>query len=89
MCSLFIYYIYTVFSVFININTTATDVFTSGGHAPYGRRHVVSSLAGVYASLAKPVLVSVYVLAVPTGRRSRLSADIGRESWFLYNVTVF
>ena len=36
---------------------------TSGGHAPYERRHVVPSavsLAGVYASPAKPDLAGVY-----------------------------
>ena len=56
---------------------------TSGPHAPYGRRHVVPSavsLAGVYASPAEPVLAGLYALPVPAGRRSRLSADIGRES---------
>ena len=58
-------------------------MFTSGAHAPYGRCHVVPSavsLAGVYSSPAKPVLAGVYVLLAPTGRQSRLSADIGRES---------
>ena len=60
---------------------------TSGGHAPYGRRHVLPSevsLADVYASPAKPVLAGVCVLPAPTGQQSRLSADIGRESKFIY-----
>ena len=52
-------------------------------HDPYGRRHLTPlavSLARVCASPAKPVLAGVYALPAPTGRRSRLSADIGRES---------
>ena len=55
---------------------------TSGGHAPYGCRHVVPSaipLACMYASLAKPVLAGVCALPAPTGQRSRLSANIGRK----------
>ena len=49
----------------ININTIATDVYFRR-HAPYGRRNVVPSLTGVYASPA--VLVGVYTLPAPMGR---------------------
>ena len=55
---------------------------TSGGHAPFWCHHVVPSaipLAGMYASLAKPVLAGVYVLPALTGQRSGLSANIGRK----------
>ena len=47
---------------------------TSGGHAPYGHRHVVTSavsLAGVYTSHAKPVLAGVYVLYAGSHGRYR------------------
>ena len=60
----------------ININISATDVYN-------GPRRVMPStvsLAGVYESPAKPVLAGVHALQAPTGRWSRLNADIGRES---------
>ena len=60
----FIYLLHTIIDI-ININTTAIDclwIVTHIRHAPYGRRHVVPSavsLAGVYASPAKPALAGV------------------------------
>ena len=40
--------------------------------------------ADVFASPTKPALAGVLALPASTGRRSRLSADIGRESWFRF-----
>ena len=58
---------------------------TSGGHAPYGRCHVVPSvvsLAGVYVSLAKPVLAGVYALPAPTaGEAGFLPISAGKASY--------
>ena len=55
----------------------------SGGHAPYGQRLIVQSTvssAAVYASLAESILTGIYALLALIDQRSRLSADIVRES---------
>ena len=57
---------------------------TSDPHAPYGRHHVVPlavSLAGVYASPARPVHAGVYALPTKPAfcryRQGKLVINIG------------
>ena len=72
--------IHAMISEIININTT--DV-TLGGHAPYGRHHVVPStvsLACDYTSLVKPVLTSVIRVSLARSHGPAKPAFCCRES---------